>query len=87
MRQGRIAVGQLPASVNGAMHSKRFVDELRDWGFTPDEAIDTLCLLFGLSRGAAELFILSHPTWAAEAGADDSRRSTGGGRMAPPNSN
>ena len=52
--------------VNRGMHSKQFVTELHDSGFTRDQAIEMLCLMFGIPRGAARLFIVSHPAWAAE---------------------
>ncbi len=31
-----------------------------------------LCLMFGVPRGAARLFVASHPAWAAETVANDS---------------
>jgi hypothetical protein len=72
-----------PAGVNGGMHSKRFVADLNDWGFTRDEATEILCMIFGLSRGAARLYLVTHPAWAAENASDDSNGSTGGETATP----
>jgi hypothetical protein len=58
------------------MHSKQFVAELHDLGFTCDEAIESLCLVFGVPHATARLFVASHPAWAAEAAANDSDGST-----------
>ena len=72
-----------PAGVNGRMHSKRFVADMHDWGFTRDEAIEVLCMVFDLPRGAAKLFIVTHPAWLAENASDHSNGSTEGGTALP----
>ena len=74
-----------PAGVNG-VHSKRLVADLHDWGFSRDEAIEILSMIFDLSCGAARMFIVTHPAWLAESASDDSNGSTGGG-TAPPSRN
>jgi hypothetical protein len=71
------------AGPNDGMHSKRFVADLHDWGFTRDEAIEILCMIFDLSRGAARLFISTHPAWSAENTGDDSNGLTDGGTALP----
>ena len=44
--------------------SKQFVAELQAQGIGPDEAIEAVSRRFGVSRGAAGLFVRSHPAWA-----------------------
>jgi hypothetical protein len=46
--------------------SKPFVAKLHDQGFTQDAAAEVVSGVFGVSRGAAEFFIRSHPAWAPE---------------------
>jgi hypothetical protein len=46
--------------------SKQFVAELRDQGIARDEAIEEVRRVFGIPRGAARLFVLSHPAWAED---------------------
>jgi len=65
MHRARI-VFRHPVVSNGVMHSKRLVADLHDWGFTCDEAVEILCMIFGLSPGAANLFIVTHPAWVAD---------------------
>jgi hypothetical protein len=76
MHRAKITFSRL-AGANRGMHSKQFVTELHDKGFTRDQAIEMLCLVFGVPHGAAKLFIVSHPAWAAETAAHDSDRSIG----------
>jgi len=47
-------------------YSKRFVAELRVQGLTQEEAIEAVSRSFGVPRGAARLFVLSHPAWTEE---------------------
>jgi hypothetical protein len=46
--------------------SRQFVADLRDQGIPRDEAIVAVCRAFGVPRGAARLFVLSHPAWAGD---------------------
>jgi hypothetical protein len=46
--------------------SKQFVNDLRDQGLPRDEVIVAVSQVFGIPRGAARLFVLSHPAWAEE---------------------
>jgi hypothetical protein len=46
--------------------SKQFLAELHDQGIGRDEAIEAVSRRFGVSRGAASLFVTSHPAWAEE---------------------
>jgi hypothetical protein len=48
------------------LYSKRFVAELRDQGVAQEEAIEAVRQAFGVPRGAAQLFVLSHPAWSEE---------------------
>ena len=57
--------------------SKRYVAELHAQGVGPDEAIEAVSRRFGVSPGAARLFVLSHPAWAEAAGPPERM----GGRM------
>jgi hypothetical protein len=59
------------AVVSRGLDSKQFVTELHDQGSTRDDAIEAVCQVFCVSRSAAELFIVSHPAWAAEAPAEE----------------
>jgi len=43
-----------------------FAAELHDRGFTPDDAAEAVGLMYGVSLGAARLFIRSHPARAGE---------------------
>jgi hypothetical protein len=36
-------------------------------GVGRDEAIEAVSQMYGVTRGAARLFVLSHPAWAEEA--------------------
>jgi hypothetical protein len=44
--------------------SKQFVNDLRDQGIDRDDAIEAVSQVFGVPRGAARLYVLSHPAWA-----------------------
>jgi hypothetical protein len=44
--------------------SKQFVTDLHDQGLPRDEVIVAVSQVFGIPRGAARLFVLSHPAWA-----------------------
>jgi len=80
MNRDNIVLSPL-AGVSRGMHGKQFVTELHDRGFTRDEAIEMLCVMFSLRPGAARQFVDSHPAWAAETAANDSDGSmTGQGR-------
>ena len=71
MHRDTIVLSHL-AGVKRGMHSKQFVTELHDRGVTCDEAIEMVSLVFGVPRGAARLFIVSHPVWASESASNDS---------------
>ena len=45
--------------------SKRFVADLLDRGAGREEAVEAIAEAFGVPRAAAELFVASHPRWAA----------------------
>jgi hypothetical protein len=70
MHRDNIVLSDL-AGVSRGMPSKQFVTELHASGAARGEAIEMLCLVFGVPRGAAKLFVASHPAWAAETGAND----------------
>jgi hypothetical protein len=74
MHRNHIVPGHLPG-VNRGMQCKQFVADLRDHGFTCDQAIESVCLVFGVPRAAARLFVLSHPAWVADTPASDWDRS------------
>jgi hypothetical protein len=48
------------------LSSKAFVAGLHRRGLTREQAADVVCQLFGVSRGAARLYVRSHPAFAAE---------------------
>jgi hypothetical protein len=48
------------------------VSELHDQGFTRDDAIEAICQVFSVPRGAAWWFVVWHPAWVAEAPAGES---------------
>jgi hypothetical protein len=54
--------------------SKQFVADLRDQGVPRDEAITAVSQVFGIPRGAARLFVLSHPAWAEDEGRSTTSR-------------
>jgi hypothetical protein len=66
MHRTNIVLSEL-AGVSRGMQAKQFVTELRDRGFSRDEAIEMLCLAFGVPRGAARLFVGSHSAWVETA--------------------
>jgi hypothetical protein len=55
------------------MHGKQFVTELHAQGVARDEAVEIICVVFGVPRGAAGLFVASHPAWTADTGGDHRR--------------
>jgi hypothetical protein len=57
--------------------SKQFVAELHDRRLSPDEAADVVCQVYGVPRGAARLYVYSHPAWASEAPAEELPRARG----------
>lgn len=61
-----------PAGARRGLHAKQFVSELHDSGCTRDEAIEMLSMAFGVPWGAAQLFVVSHPAWAAQTAPTDS---------------
>jgi hypothetical protein len=63
------------AGMEGGQSSYQFVAGLRDRVLTPDDAADVVCQVYGVSRGAARLFVRSHPAWSTGAPA--------GGRAGP----
>ena len=48
------------------LRSTRFVAELRNQGMGCEDAIEAVSQAFGVPRGAARLFVLSHPAWAGD---------------------
>ena len=52
------------AESSRGVSSRRFVAELHEQGVGPDEAIEAVSRRFGVSHGAARLFVRSHPAWA-----------------------
>src|SRR5215469_7346741 len=66
----RELIGQRVERIRG-LCSKRFVAELRDQGMEREEVIEAVSRAFCVPRGAAQLFVLSHPSWAE----DEARRS------------
>jgi hypothetical protein len=59
------------AELSRGIDSKQLVTELHTNGFARDEAVEMLRLVFGVTRGAARLFVASHPVWAAGTAAND----------------
>jgi len=51
------------------LDGKQLVADLHGRGLTPDDVADIVCQLFCIPRGAARLFVDSHPDWACEASA------------------
>jgi hypothetical protein len=50
--------------------SKQFVTDLHHRGVTREEAVEAVRQVFSVPRGAARLFVLSHPAWAEDEGTD-----------------
>lgn len=46
--------------------SKQFVTDLHAQGVPRDDAIVAVSQVFGVPRGAAQLFVQSHPAWAEQ---------------------
>ena len=42
-------------------------------GLTPDDAADILCQVCCIPRGAARLYVRTHPAWSSEAPAERPR--------------
>ena|SRR5689334_7396248 len=59
-----------PARMEGGLNAKRFVAELHGRGLWPDDAADIVCQLFCIPRGAARLYVRTHPAWSPEAPAE-----------------
>jgi hypothetical protein len=53
--------------VERGLGCKRFVSELRGRGLTTDDAADVVCQIFCVPRGAARLYVRTHPAWSTEA--------------------
>jgi hypothetical protein len=66
MHRDLMNLGYLTGTERG-QNSKQFVAELHDWRLSPDDAADVVCQVYGVSRGAARLYVYSHPAWASEA--------------------
>jgi hypothetical protein len=58
-------------------NSKQFVAELHDRMLSPDDAADIVCQVYGIARGAARLYVYSHPAWASEVPAKGLARARG----------
>jgi len=58
-------VGGLTGMTTGP-GGKEFVAELHDRGLDPGDAADAVCQVFGVPRGAARLYVRSHPAWASQ---------------------
>jgi hypothetical protein len=52
------------AELRRGLSSKQFVTDLHDQGVPCEEIIEAVGQVFGIPRGAAQLFVLSHPAWA-----------------------
>ncbi len=46
------------------LSGKQFVADLRAQGIPCEAAVEAVRQAFGIPRGAAQLFVLSHPAWA-----------------------
>jgi hypothetical protein len=68
MHRDNIALRYL-AGRSRVVRSKQFVIELRDPGVTRDDAVEMVCQVFGVPRGAVRRFVVSHPAWASRDGA------------------
>jgi hypothetical protein len=64
MHRDDIALRYLAGTGRG-LGSKQYATEPHDRGFTRDDAIEAVCQVFRVPRGAARLFVVSHPAWAA----------------------
>jgi len=53
-----------PAGTQPRIAAELFAAELRDRGLLQDAVTEAVRRIFGVSRGAAERFIRSHPSWA-----------------------
>jgi hypothetical protein len=64
---------EILTGIERGLSSKEFVAELRRRGLTPDDAADVVARVFAIPRGAARLYVRSHPAWSAEAPAERPR--------------
>lgn len=55
------------AGMERGLNVMQFVAGLHERGLMPEEAADVVSQALGVGRGAARLYIRSHPAWAAEA--------------------
>jgi hypothetical protein len=56
--------GRYQSEPSRGLSSKQFVSDLRDQGMPCEAAVEAVRQAFGVPRGAAQLFVLSHPAWA-----------------------
>ncbi len=54
------------AGVDRGMRGKLYVADLHAQGLGRDAAVDSVVQAFGVPRGAARLYVRSHPAWASE---------------------
>jgi len=59
--------------IERGLSSKEFVADLHRRGLTPDDAADVVSRVFAIPRGAARLYVRSHPAWSTEAPTERSR--------------
>jgi hypothetical protein len=69
MYQGVSDRGYAAESVRG-LDGKRLVTELHGRGLSPNDAADIVCQVFCIPRGAARLYVRTHPAWSPEAPAE-----------------
>jgi hypothetical protein len=63
-----------PAGSDIGLDGKQFLTELQGRGLSPDVAADIICQVYCIPRGAARLYVRTHPAWSPEAPADVPRR-------------
>jgi len=54
------------AGMDRRMSGKLYVAELHAQGVSQDTAVESVVQAFGVPRGAARLYVRSHPAWASE---------------------
>ena len=54
------------AGIDRGMSGMLYVGELHAQGLGQDAAVKAVVKAFGVSRGAARLYVRSHPAWASE---------------------
>jgi hypothetical protein len=59
-----------PAGSDRGRDGKRLAGELHGRGLSPDDAADVICQVFCIPRGAARLYVRTHPAWSPEAPAE-----------------